>query len=70
MAKNEPKSLEARLKAGELFDIASACRQTGYSYQHLTKLCRMRMVTCIQRGRAYFFTADHISKMFKVVKSR
>ena len=68
--KNEPKSFAQKLKDGEVFDIASASRQTGYSEQHLRRLCHRKKVSCLKRGQSYFFTPAQIVDIMKPQPAR
>jgi hypothetical protein len=44
----------------KLFTLAAAAAASGYSEQHLRKLCRDRKVAHTLRGSRYMFTAEEL----------
>jgi hypothetical protein len=55
---------------GELYDIAMAAKMSGYSEQHLRRLCIARKVSHKRRGTAFLFTKHDIEDMFVVVEKK
>lgn len=50
------------------FDVADAAKASGYSHEHVRRLCRAGQIAHMRRrgpGRArYFFTAEQLSQFF------
>lgn len=65
--KQEPKSFEDKLKDGDIYDIPSAARQSGYNEVYLRRLCHAKKIKHLKRGKSYFFTPDMIKQMFEEV---
>ena len=55
---------EQRLKDGDICDIETAAHLTGYSVQHLRRLCHDKAVGHERRnGHEFFFTPDDIKSV-------
>mgnify|MGYP003393732467 CR=1 FL=1 len=60
------KPFEDRLRDGELCDVHTAARLTGYSEQHIRRLCADDELPHIRRNDSqYFFEPEHIKAVFK-----
>ena len=59
-----------RIQKGEVLTLSIAAEQSGYSRQHLRRLCFNKKVEHIRRGPLLFFTADQASKLVKTVGVR
>ena len=64
------KSFDALLATGEVFDVLAVVDRTGYTRQHIYRLCREGKLECITRGAnpeeiTYYFLPDQVSALFK-----
>ena len=65
------KPFDELLKDGDIFDIDGAHKITGYSVQHLRRLCQQGKIEHVERGEAqYFFLPRHLKGVFKTVQAR
>ena len=65
------KSFDQLLKDGDIFDIEVAAAKTGYSPQHLRRLCAGGKIGCIARGDSqYYFLPEHITAIFSIREPR
>lgn len=59
------KTFNERLKSGEITDLKRAAELTGYSEQHLRRLCNLRQIAHVRRNRReYFFTKASLRGLF------
>ena len=59
------KTFDERLKSGEITDIKTAAKLTGYSEQHLRRLCHLRKVGHTRRlEREFFFSKADLRALF------
>lgn len=66
-----PKSFAQRIKDQELFPIKVAAEITGYSIQHLRRLCHKRKVGHLKRGgNEFFFTPHDLEAVFAHIKAQ
>lgn len=71
-SKKREKTFEQKLQDGELFDIKAAAAQTGYSEQHLRRMCRAkppRISHVLRGGTQFYFTPEAIAGVFKTVEA-
>lgn len=54
------------LAKGEIIALEDAAKMTGYSADHLRRLCRARKVAHKKRGPYYYFTREHLRRFLPV----
>lgn len=59
-----------RIAKGDVLTLTDAAKQSGYSRQHLRRLCFRKRVEHIRRGPLLFFTANQASQLVKTVGVR
>lgn len=59
-----------RLRDGDLVTLTQAALISGYSPQHLRKLCDSEKIEHEQRGPRYYFTPRQIEKLFRHVDAQ
>jgi len=64
------KTFDQQIKDGDLFDIERAAKLTGYSVQHVRRLCHDRRIGHVRRGPQFFFTQQHIKNAFQYVEAQ
>ena len=68
------KDLKDLLADGDLFDIHGACAKTGYSRDHLTRLCASQIVGHFQIGTGrtspFYFAPRHLRAVYREVPVR
>ncbi len=80
MKKQKIKSFESRLKSGEIIDIRAMADRTGYSEQHLRRLCHAKKIAHLSRdpkklepivrgGKQFFFIAESVDDVLKHIKA-
>lgn len=67
--RNTPKRIPSFAQR-QLIDITDAARISGFSQEHLRRLCRGEKIEHTRRGVQYFFTAPQINKIFRFVPAR
>ena len=71
----DAKSFEELLADGDIFDVPGAAQRSGYSEQHIRRLCREERIPCIRRGPTpeeivfYFYPWD-LAALFRYQKAR
>ena len=63
-------SLETRLRDKTLLTIYGAAKASGYSPQHLRRLCADDKIAHLRRGHQYFFTQEHVHALFQYTAPR
>lgn len=63
------------LKDGDVFDVQGASDRSGYTPQHIRRLCREKRVDHIDRGPTpdevvFFFTLEQLNGLFRYQKAK
>lgn len=69
------KTFDELLKDGDVFDVQGAANRSGYTPQHIRRLCREGRLAHIDRGPspdevAFFFTLEQLSGLFRYQKAK
>ena len=69
------KTFDQLLKDGDIFDVQGASDRSGYTPQHIRRLCRERRIAHIDRGPTanevvFFFTAAQLTALFRYQKAK
>ena len=69
------KPFEQLLKDGDLFDVQGASQRSGYTPQHVRRLCREERLDHLTRGLNdeevhFFFLPEQLKALFTYKKSR
>ena len=79
--RKKEKTFEQRLNSGEIIDIVDMAAQTGYSQQHLRRLCHAKKIAHIERdskkiapvirgGKQFFFYKESLKDVLKYVSAK
>lgn len=69
------KTFEQLLIDGDIFDVKGASDRSGYTMQHIRRLCREGRLAHINRGLndeevQFFFLPEHLTGLFKFQKAQ
>lgn len=69
------KPFEQLLKDGDILDVQGASQRSGYTPQHVRRLCREERLACIPRGLnpeevQFFFLPEQIKGLFSNRRAR
>lgn len=79
--KSRTKTFEQKLNDGDIIDIVDMAAQTGYSQQHLRRLCHGKKIAHIERdskklapvirgGKQFFFYKESLKDVLKYVSAK
>ncbi len=69
------KTFDELLKDGDVFDVQGASDRSGYTPQHIRRLCRENRIAYIERGPTpeevvFFFTLEQLNGLFRYRKAK
>lgn len=69
------KSFEQLLKDGDLFDVQGASQRSGYTPQHVRRLCRENRLDHLERGLNdaevhFYFLPEQLKALFTYKKAK
>ena len=65
-----PPTFKQKIEWLEIYTLVLAAEISGYSVQHLRRLCRARRVAHLRRGCHIYFTPAQVDALTKEVKPR
>lgn len=63
------KPFEQLIEDGDIFGIPEACKRSGYTPQHLRRLCHGKKIDCLLRGEQFFFNHAALAGLFEYRKA-
>jgi hypothetical protein len=71
----EHKSFTQLLTDGDIFDVQGASDRSGYTPQHIRRLCREKRIAHIDRGPTpeevvFFFLPEQLTALFRYQKAK
>lgn len=69
------KTFDQLLKDGDVFDVQGASDRSGYTPQHIRRLCREKRIAHIDRGPTpeevvFFFLPEQLTALFRYQKAK
>lgn len=69
------KTFNQLLKDGDVFDVQDASDRSGYTPQHIRRLCREKRIAHIDRGPTpeevvFFFLPEQLTALFRYQKAK